>query len=98
MFPKGALALMIINWFTTSPPPPPSEYVIKSLPIPFQTQFASISEHVLESLKDKNPAVRQETINFTVRLLQRSKANSLPKTVMKELCPVLKNVRHLVPL
>ena len=45
-------------------------------------------------MADKNPAVRQETTNFVVRLLQRTKANNLPKAVMKALCPALKTVRY----
>ncbi|KAL5253039.1 hypothetical protein ACHWQZ_G015707 [Mnemiopsis leidyi] len=54
--------------------------------------FSSVSEHVITSLSDKNPAVRQETTNFCVRLFQRSKANNLPKAVMKALCPALKTL------
>ncbi|XP_063678365.1 cytoskeleton-associated protein 5-like isoform X4 [Bolinopsis microptera] len=52
--------------------------------------LSAVVEHVVASLADKNPAVRQETANFCVRLFQRSKANNLPKSVMKALCPALK--------
>eukprot|EP00116_Pleurobrachia_bachei_P006689 sb/3466951/ len=60
--------------------------------MPKQIQFSTVSEQVIESLGDKNPAVRQETTNFVVRLLTQSKANNLPKPVMKALCPALKKV------
>ena len=67
------------------------------LTLPLQIKFETVSEGVIESLGDKNPAVRQETANFTVRLFQRVKANSLPKNVMKALCPALKKVHSTSP-